>query len=256
MVIEIALGVLTLLVAVGTGVYLHFQNPEREDVPDPAAGDPGGEGQGQKAKKKSRKKTSIKDLWGIKDVKKGVVIMTEGRYCIICRMSAADFWLLSGPDQDSIEDAAAAALIQLSFPVQFVTTAQAVDTRAAVEDLRIKAAGLPVGLREMAMQRAEYLSTISKSKTASARQAYLVISFATHNGFEFAYDELQARLMLTASALAGANVSLEILRSEAVVDLLAHILDRGSAWRPSDVVETGGMSLYAVPEKEVVKNVS
>ncbi|MGI6405500.1 MAG: hypothetical protein ACOX2E_03310 [Syntrophaceticus sp.] len=247
MAIIIIFGILTVLVIIGSWLYLRRQNPE--NISKQTGKTPGAAA--EKKGKKPKKGLSVKDLWGIEDVKKGVIVMADDRYSLVCRMSAADFWLLSEADQNNIEDAAAAALAQLVFPVQFLTTAQAVDTREAVDELRIKAAGLPQGLREMAIQRAEYLSAVSKSKTASARQAYIVISFSTYNGFDYAYEELHARLALMASALAGANVALELLRSEAVVDLLAHILARDGAWRPSDVVENGALSLYIVPEKEV-----
>jgi len=71
------------------------------------------------------------------------------------------------------------------------------------------------------------------------------------NGFDHAYGELQARLANLADALAGAKVRVEPLSSEAVVDLLSHLLNRGRAWRPSEAVEAGALGLYTISERSV-----
>jgi len=99
---------------------------------------------------------------------------------------------------------------------------------------------------------AEYLSALARNKAAAVRQAYMVIPYATSKGFEHARAELEARVLMLADALAGARLRLERLSSEALVDLLAHLLRRGRPWRPSEAVEAGAMALYHVSERSVV----
>jgi len=235
---------LTALIGGGTWFYMR-QAGIRNEAPS---------GVSEKMKKPKKKQgTNVKDLWEIEDVRKGVLVLSGDRYRLICRMSAADFWLLSETEQNDVEDAAAAALMQLSFPVQVLTTSQAVDTKAAVNDLRQRAPGLSGALREMALARAEYLDALTKEKATSARQAYIVIPYDTVKGFNQAFGELHARLSLLADALSGAKVHTETLSSEAVVDLLAHMMNRGSAWRPSEAVEAGAMSLYSISERQVAQ---
>lgn len=242
-VFTITLLVVTALIGGGTWFYMRQTGIQNNEIPSDAS---------QKVKK-SKQRTNIKDIWEIEDVRKGVLILSGNRYRLICRMSAVDFWLLSEVEQNDVEDSAAAALMQLTFPIQVLMTSQAVDTRTAVDDLRQRAQGLSGVLQEMALARAEYLDALTQEKTASARQAYIVIPYDTVKGFKQAFGELHARLSLFADALFGAKVQVEPLSSEAVVDLLAHMLNRGSAWQPSEAVEAGVLSLYSISERQVAQ---
>jgi len=246
MVFTVVMLILSAAVGVGAWIYLRWDAAK-------LAGDAGDTSVIPVRNDKLKKtKQSVKDMWEVEDVRRGVLILSGNRYRLVCRMSAADFWLLSDAEQNDIEDAAAAALMQITFPVQVLVTSQAVDTRATVENLRQAAERLPGALREAAQARADYLEAFTQEKTASARQAYLVIPYDTVKGFEHAYRELQARMVNLADALAGAKVRLEPLSSEAVMDLLSHLLSRGRSWMPSEAVEAGVMSLYTVSERSVV----
>lgn len=238
--------ILAMSVMAGVGAWLYFrwytarhEGPAAE-TPTPAV------------RLRGPRETNIKDLWGVEDVRRGVLILSGGHYRILCRLSAVDYWLLSDVEQNSVEDAAAAAIMQLSFPVQTLATSHAVETRTSADELRQRADSLPGILRDMALARAEYLDALTQEKSASARQAYLVIPYDTVQGFKRAFGELQARLTAVASALAVARVRVEPLSSEAVVDLLSHLLNRGRHFIPSEAVEAGGMSLYHVSERSVV----
>jgi len=237
--ITLAILALSALVGLGTWLYLYRVEGDRKA---PAAPRP------EKGKGKA---VNLKDLWEIEDVRQGVLVLPGGRYRVICRVSAADFWLLSEEEQNAVEDAAAAALMQLTFPVQVLVTSQAVDVKAAVDEL--KNAHLPQALADLARQRAAYLEALAQERAASARQAYLVVTCDTAKGFGYARGELSARVALLADALAAAKMRLEILSSDAAVDLLAHLLNRGRPWRPSEAVEAGAMALYHISERSAAR---
>lgn len=242
MFLTITLLVLTMLTGVGAWVYLRWDAAKSV-----------GKKQAMTEAFQKKKLVNIKEIWEVEDVRRGVLILSNCQYRLICRMGAADFWLLSEVEQNASEDAAAAAMMQLTFPVQVLTTAQAADTSAAIEELRITAQELPDLLRQMALLRADYLAAMTQEKSASARQAYLVIPYdGADKGFDHAFGELHARLANLAAALNGANVQVEPLTTEAVVDLISHMLNRGRAWRPGPAVEIGVMSMYHVAEREVL----
>ncbi|MGB9792594.1 MAG: hypothetical protein ACPLTR_08475 [Thermacetogeniaceae bacterium] len=249
--VELAVVFIFLSVAAGAGLwlYMRWENAKLAGEGGELPGLPALKGAPNKSKKV--KEASLKDLWEVEDVRRGVVVLSGGRYRIICRVSATDFWLLSDTEQNAIEDAAAAALMQLTFPVQVVMTSQAVDTRAAVEELRQGAARLSGTMQEMAHMMADYMGALMQEKAAAARQAYLVIPYDTPKGFDHAFGELQARLANLASAFEGARIRVEPLSSEAVLDLLSHALNRGRVWKPSEAVEAGALSLYIVSERSV-----
>ncbi|MGQ9498514.1 MAG: hypothetical protein ACUVRC_10295 [Desulfotomaculales bacterium] len=232
--------VLVLSAITGLGAWLYLRCAEKAS---------GGEVTALPRRTEKGKAAGLKELWEIEDVRQGVLALPGGRYRVVCRISAADFWLLSEEEQNGVEDAAAAALMQLTFPVQVLVTSQAVDVKAAVEELR--SAALPPALKDLAGQRAAFLEAMAQERGAVARQAYLVVPCDTAKGFEHARGELAARVALLADALAAAKVRVEALSSDAVVDLLAHLLNRGRPWRPSEAVEAGAMALYHVSERSV-----
>lgn len=213
---------------------------------------------GKTGKKKSKQKTaSLRDFWQIKAIESdGLVIIHPGRrYRLICRVAAQDFYLLSEAEQNNVEDALAATLIGLSFPIQSLVTAETLDTRSAVAALREKAPALHPKVAEHALARAEYLEALMEDRAVAARFAYIVVPFDTDKGIDHAKGELYARLASLMNGLLPARVRLEPLDVNGVCDLLAHILNRGRAWRPSAAGEKGVMASFHISEKEVLKNV-
>jgi hypothetical protein len=226
---------LSVALGLGTWWYLRRQGGERT----------GFRSGGEKAKA-----ANVKDLWGVRDIRRGVLVMENGRYAVICRLSAADFHLLSADEQDAVEDAAAAALLSLTFPVQVFVTSQGADTRSAAQEVYQAATTLPGELAQAALDRAAYLEAMMSDRAAAARYAYLAVSYVTDKGHEHAYGELMARVALVADALSPARVRLETLSSDAVADLLSHALNRYRTWRPSEALERGVMSYYHISERQ------
>lgn len=202
---------------------------------------------------RKREAGTLRDFWQVRSVEPdGVIALSPGnRYRLVCRVATQDFYLLSEAEQNSVEDALAAALLGLSFPVQALVTAETLDTRSAVAALKENASVLPPEVAEHAQARAEYLEALMEDRAVAARSAYLVVPFDTARGVDYARAELYARLTSLADALHQAKVRLEPLDVNGICDLLAHILNRGRAWRPSVAGEKGIMASFHVAEREV-----
>lgn len=249
--LTISLLIMSLLTGLAAWVYMRIQAAKEagEQQPGQEKTRSGGPG-------RSRRSGSLKDFWEVQDVQKGIVsLYPGGRYRLVLRLMAQDFFLLSEIEQNNMEDYLAAALRGLDFPVQTLVTSEALDTREAVAALREDAARLPEKLREHAMKRASYLESLRQSRAVTARRAYLVIPFDTTRGFEYARSELFARATSLADALAGAKVAVEPLDTGGSCDLLAHLLNRGRVWRPSDAGEQGVMALYTISERQLAEEV-
>lgn len=197
---------------------------------------------------------NLKAVWEIQNVKHGVVLLTGNRYCMVLRLAAADFFLLGEGEQTQVEDALISVLMGLSFPVQFLVTSEAVDTRRAVQDIKGKLYGLHDNVRAYAQDYATYLEGLTSERTAVARSAYAVLSFETDKGLEYARTELMARVSSLADGLGAAKVQCEVLDTPALVDLLQHLLNRGRAWRPSEADTAGVMDMYHISERQVTKS--
>lgn len=236
--------VMAALVSAAIPIYLWWQKKT-------ASG--GSSGNPVSAKNKA---SDLKSLWEIQEIKNGVIILSGGcRYRMILRLAAADFYLMGKNEQTLVEDSLAAALLGLTFPVQFLTVSEVVDTRRAVRKVKENLHRLAPAIAECALNYAAYLENLSRGKTAATTAAYMVIPYDTVQGFDHALNELEARAMSLAGALQGARIKTEILTTPAVVDLLHHLLNRSRAWRPSDADAAGAMELYHVAERSAVDDI-
>jgi len=238
--------VLSAITGLGTFVYLKKQQAKETGN---AAADNTTANPSHKAKSS---KGNLKDFWEVQDVQKGVLILAPGnRYRLVLRLMAQDFFLLSEGEQNAIEDSQAAALLGLDFPIQTLVTSEALDTRQIVTELRQTAPSLPEKIKNHALERANYLENIRQKQAVTAKNAYLIIPFDTTKGFDHAYSELMARAASLADGLLSAKIMVEPLDTNGVCDLIAHMLNRGRVWIPSEAGEMGIMSLYHISERQV-----
>lgn len=231
--------VLSVIVAGGTWIYMLKVEGQNTKIV-------------LKMPSKKKEYLTLKDIMEIKDVQKGILVLPNDNYCAICSLSSPDFYLLGEAGQENVEDGAAGVLMQLNYPVQMITTAESLDTRSAVYEIRENIDNLSPLLQELAAARAEYLEILMRDRAVSAKQAYIVIPFAANKGFNHAYGELQARIASIAAVFAGAKVSLNPLKDAAIIDLLSHLLNRNRAFRPSESLTDEIFTPFHLSERQVV----
>ncbi|MDK2888057.1 MAG: hypothetical protein PWP72_935 [Thermoanaerobacter sp.] len=172
-----------------------------------------------------------------------MVHLTRGRYRMILRLTPVNFDLLSEGEQHVIENALMAACQGLDFPVQFLCTAEAVDTRAAMAELYSSAARETSAVRRnYADVLLSYLDTLMSQRSVLVRRSYAVIG-CDGQPAEKARGILEHRAAVLAGALSRAKVTAVVLSSDEIVDLLHHLLNRNRAVRPSDLVGAGALDL-------------
>lgn len=229
---------LSVLIALSIPIILKYQaNTGQDSLPS------------NKAKKGI--KDSLRELWGINDIKSGVISLTSNRYRLIMRVSSADIFLLSVTEQTNVEDSLISVLMGLSFPMQILITAEAVDTRNIINDIRKNMSTLNANMRDYAGKFITHMEGLKSQKTAAMRSAYIVIPFDTNKGLEYAHIELMARASTLADGLRVSKMNCEVLSTKATVDLLYHLLNRGNLWRPSEADSVGVMDLFHVSERQV-----
>ena len=201
--------------------------------------------------KKQKTAENLTEMFEVVNIKEGLMEMTYSRYRMIMRLSSADFFLLSVEEQTAVEECLIAVMMGLSFPVQILTTSEAVETKSIINELRENIINLNPELQNYAMNFATYMEGIKTQKSAAMRSAYVVIPFDTDKGFEHAKAELIGRASILADGLNAAKMSCEALNTSAIVDLLHHLLNRGKLFKPSEADEYGIMNSYHVPAKGV-----
>lgn len=227
--------ILSVLLAVGTFVYLKKVEGGGETPLLP-----------QKAEKPSQRSNSISNLWQVNAIQEGIAELPNNRYVAICRLAATDFYLLGEDEQETIEDAAARAIMSLSMPIQLITISEIVDTRQAMADLESSKV-MNEQIAHLRNQRIAYLEAIMQDKQSTVRQSYLVLSTMTAKGRKHAFGELQHQIGVLLGALQGARIRADILDSAGVVDFLASLCKPSTA-RPSEIIQGGVLSPYHIKE--------
>lgn len=183
---------------------------------------------------------SLASLWEVEDVRQGLICLAGGRYAAIASLGGIDFALLSEEEQRSVESSLMAAAYGLGFPVQFLTVSRLVDARSHAQRLFSLAAGLAEGMREYSRRMAEHLASLGGENPASTRRSYAVV-WCRAEGEEEARREIHERMSQLSASLSRARVSVELLGSAGVVDLLHWLLNRGSWASPSELVSAGAL---------------
>lgn len=228
--------ILSVLIVIGTFIYLK-KVEGNEDTPLLP----------KKETKPSERKNALANLWQVDNIQEGIMELPNNRYIAICRLAATDFYLLGEDEQETIEDAAARAIMSLSMPIQLVTVSEIVDTRQAMADLESRKA-MNDQIAYLRNQRVAYLEAIMEDKQSTVRQSYLVISTLTSKGRKHAFGELQHQISVLLGALQGARLRAEILDSEGVIDFLASLC-KPNTTRPSEIIPGGNLAPYHIKEE-------
>lgn len=237
MVIFIILIILSVLVAAGTFVFLRYDENRIKNLRykryEPVS--------------EKERKYNIKDLWGIDDIRDGILFLKSNRYSAVLSISPIDYNFLSGNEQNAVEDALRQTALSFDIPAQFFSTTEYVDTNAVINDIKSNYENFGLKQVNYAQSMIEYLDRLMTEKSVYVRKSYVILSY---DGYpEEAYEELAKASDIFISNMARANIPCERLSSEAVLNLLYNTLNRGNSLKPSQVIKKGGFELYVSGER-------
>ncbi|MTI84402.1 MAG: hypothetical protein FH756_10955 [Firmicutes bacterium] len=199
--------------------------------------------QGKKIRTKISKKktsTSLKDVWEVEDIQDGVISLTNNRYRVILRVHSVDFFLMSEPEQEAIENALFSTAMSINFPVQVFTTTKMIETSSAIQEIQESYQNdIPDSLKEYALKMMEYMDAMTLDRSMHIRSNYIIISYDTSEGFERARGELNRQASAIIDGLRKAKTTAEVLKTDAILDLLYQCNNRGYIFKPSEAVGAG-----------------
>lgn len=204
----------------------------------------GDSGQDQERPPKKKKKRTLKGMWGVKDVRDGIIMLTRKRYRLVLRINAVNYHLLSEGEQHAVESALMSMSIAMAFPVQFLVTTEMADAKNCIADIHNRIPGMNEHMKQYAIDLAGYLDTITRDRSIYVRRSYAVICYDSNESFKKVKGELTRRAGVVMNGLSQAQVAVEPLGTEGIVDLLHREFNRGSTIKPSELVAAGGMELY------------
>lgn len=177
-------------------------------------------------------KASTQSFTEIKEISEDVIILSKGNACLIVELTATNFELLSGEEQDAKILAFSALLNSLSFPIQIVIRSNKLDISSylklldneASKNTNSKLAGQIVKYRE-------FVANLVKVNTILDKKFYIVIPFNNleghspfaHNLKEAAKTVLHTKAASLNSQLARLNLRARVLKNDDLVRLFYEI---------------------------------
>lgn len=203
------------------------------------------------SEKSRRRKTNIRNLWGIEDIRNNVV-RVAGKYSAVLRIGTVNFNLMSQNEQHALETILMSVATGLDFPVQFLCTTETVDTRHAVNEMH--AINELSQVRQVYAQNLlNYLNGLMEQRAVLIKHTYAVVTCS-----EGEYDKVLGKLEHMCAQLIGglsrAGITATPLNSEEIADILFKVMNRCKSVRPSDAVKAGAMDV-CVSGKGVRSNV-
>jgi hypothetical protein len=217
----------------------------------------GGRAGGSLAPQRKRgKEIPIQELWGVEDIRGGVIISNDCWYRMLLKIGPIDYHIMNEDEQYSIESVLMSSALAISFPVQLFSTTELVDTKNCAQAIRsfIEHEGgqnLPVTMIEYGVHMYAFLTSMMQNRSVHNRPRYIAVSYHTPDGFAKAREELLRRARIITNNLRGAKINADLLSSEQVLDVLFRFCNRGRVLQPSAAVNEGAMDLYTTGRRGI-----
>lgn len=199
---------------------------------------------------------AAQDFVSVKEIRNGVIVLKDGSYRSIIMCSSINFALKSADEQRAVVEGFQSFLNVLDFSLEIVIHSRKMDIRPYIGILQQKAAGQKTEL--MRIQLREYIAFIenltrdtnimtktfyvvvpySPTAVASATSAFPFFGGAPkkessdHGSFEEHRVQLEQRVSLVISGLAGTGVRSVPLGTEEIIELLYRSYNPGELENP------------------------
>lgn len=172
--------------------------------------------------KKSNKRVSSRRNIDIEGVQEGILMLPNGRYRAILRVSSINFDLKSPEEQEAIIATYQSFLNSLKFPIQVVTRTRALDMDKYIADFEAKLEGEenPIYRRQIE-NYTKYVSALIENNKILSRQFYVVVPYNAAKGerFELAKEQVNSRCNHVTNNLARLGMTVKALTSVEILEL-------------------------------------
>lgn len=192
----------------------------------------------------------------VKEIRNGIIVLKDGGYRGILICSSINFGLKSAEEQHAITLGFQNFLNTLDFSIQIVINSRKMDLRPYLALLQEKAVAQKTELMKIQLREyVEFVRTFADQANIMTKSFYIIVSYsprvtaasavsflhrgtpaaqnaATSASFEEDRAQLEQRLALVASGLAGTGVRAVPLGTEEVIELLYRSFNPGELENP------------------------
>jgi len=200
---------------------------------------------------------ATQEFVSVREIRNGIIILKDGSYRGILICSSINFGLKSAEEQHAITLGFQNFLNTLDFSIQIVVNSRKMDLRPYIELLKEKAIVQKTELMKIQLREyIEFIRTFTEQTNIMTKSFYIVVSYSPrvsaagatsmlHRGgpatgkgsaadlsFEQDRVQLEQRLTLVATGLAGTGVRSVPLGTEEIIELLYRSFNPGELENP------------------------
>lgn len=172
--------------------------------------------------RKSNKKVSSRQQIDIREIKDGVLILSNHRYRVVLHVSPVNFELRSEDEQDAIIETYESFLNSVGVPLQVLIRIREMDMDTYLEDLdnRLQSEKIAIYKKQLANYD-EFIRELIKTNRILSRQFYVVVPHNSDNktDFELVKEQLSLTVDIVQKGLARLGMHSLELSSLELMDL-------------------------------------
>ena len=190
--------------------------------------------------KKQRK--SIKTIWGIGEIKDGILTVNN-RHSIIIELGSIEYRLLNDIEQNNIDNNLIKIAKTFTNQTQFFSTIEKIDTTEKIETIRNNIEKQKnSNIKEYGESIIEYLENIMQEDNLYVRKNYLIVT--SNEPYEKAERELKEYYEDLRYSLSNIKVTTRLLSDIDIIELLHRELNKNSNEQLRNIIKKGGLDFY------------
>ncbi len=190
--------------------------------------------------KKQRK--NIKNIWGIGEIKDGILTVNN-RHSIIIELGSIEYRLLNDIEQNNIDNNLIKIAKTFTNQTQFFSTIEKIDTTEKIETIRNNIEKQKNNnIKEYGESIIEYLENIMQEDNLYVRKNYLIIT--SNEPYEKAERELKEYYEDLRYSLSNIKVTTRLLSDIDIIELIHRELNKNSNEQLRNIIKKGGLDFY------------
>lgn len=195
----------------------------------------------EKVNLKNQRK-NIKTIWGIGEIKDGILTVNN-RHSIIIELGSIEYRLLNDIEQNNIDNNLIKIAKTFTNQTQFFSTIEKIDTTEKIETIRNNIEKQKnSNIKEYGESIIEYLENIMQEDNLYVRKNYLIIT--SNEAYERAERELKEYYEDLRYSLSNIKVTTRLLPDIDIIELLHRELNKNSNEQIRDIIKKGGLDFY------------
>ena len=196
--------------------------------------------------KKQRK--NIKTIWGIEEIKDGILTVNN-KHSIIIELGSIEYKLLNDEEQNNIDNSLIKLAKTFTNQTQFFSTIEKIDTTDKIETIKENIEKQKnINIKAYGESIIEYLDNIMQEDNLYVRKNYLIVT--SNEAFEKAERELKEYYEDLKYSFAGIKVTVRLLEDIDIIELIYRELNKNSSEQIGNIIKEGGLEFYVKAKSE------